>query len=351
MWTDHDIIFTDLDKIITDPIIPWDSLDGKNFYITGATGFLGGMLCRSLLYAAEIKKIKISIVAQIRSKNKSTDLFKIKDSLKYGNLDFQLSDITNVISIKDNLDYIIHCASPTSSAYFVNNPVETINSIFNGTQNILNLSLEKNVTSVLYLSSMEVYGTKTKEIVEEEDIGYLPINSVRSSYPQAKRLAETLCYSYYHKYNLPVKIVRPTLTFGPGVLKTDNRIFMQMGRSVINNKDIILFTNGLSKRDYIYTSDISRLLLSILLLGTNGETYNVSNPDTYMSIVDLAKHFQKFAKNTDIIFDKNTTSSQYYPSETHIQLDITKMMQLNNFKLTPIDTMIMNLLDWIRLID
>lgn len=73
-----------------------------------------------------------------------------------------IGDINKAIEVGENIDYIIHGASITSSKSFVNSPVETIMTAIMGTRNILELAKNKSVKGFIYLSSLEVYGDSAK---------------------------------------------------------------------------------------------------------------------------------------------------------------------------------------------
>ena len=77
------------------------------------------------------------------------------------------------ISYEGTIDYIIHTASPTGSRYFVEHPVETIHTAIDGTDHVLRLAREHQVEGMVYLSSLEVYGTprgeQTKGTIKEDD--------------------------------------------------------------------------------------------------------------------------------------------------------------------------------------
>ena len=113
-----------------------------------------------------------------------------------------------------------------------------------------------------------------------------------------------MCISYNKEYGVSAKILRLTQTFGPGVNLTDNRVFAQFAKSVIYSTDIVLNTAGRTKRDYLYTADAVKAILSVLLLGKDGNIYNVSNPDTYCTICDMAKMCTELADNKiKVVFD------------------------------------------------
>ncbi|MBQ9453023.1 MAG: NAD-dependent epimerase/dehydratase family protein, partial [Desulfovibrio sp.] len=311
----------DLNAIVDDKLIPWNQFSGKRVLVTGATGLLGSLLVKSLLCASDKYDFSISILAFVHDTSKVSQTF-MSYLEKYKNkVHFHKGDICSPLSIDDTVDYIIHAAAPTSSTYFVEKPVETIAAVYQGTANVLALARKKDVKSMLYISSMEVYGQLDHVEAKEEDAGSLDPLAVRSSYPQAKRLAETLCAAYAREYGFPVKIARPTLVFGPGVSPNDNRVFMQMARAALAHGEIRLATDGATERDYIYTADACRMLFSILLKGENGQAYNVANPETYMSILDLAKAFQKARPLTTVQINTGN-DVRSYANEMHITLCI-----------------------------
>ena len=196
---------------------------------------------------------------------------------------------------------------------------------------------------------MEVYGEIPHETVKEEDFGLLNWMNLRSSYPQSKRLAETLCLSYCSEYGVPVKIVRPTLTFGPGVSKEDNRVFAQFARAVINKTDITLLTKGGTKRDYLYTADAVKGILTILLSGKNGEAYNLSNQDSYCTILEMAQMCCGLANNEiSVKFDLDPEKSKCYPKEQKIQLNNSKYQALNNSSKTSIKDIYIKLISYLK---
>lgn len=192
------------------------------------------------------------------------------------------------------VDYIIHCASATRSIDMVNHPVEVTGSIINATQNVLELARLYEIKSMVYLSSMEIYGdidcSDGHRVTEEEAAaGRIEPLNVRSCYPLGKRMAENICFSYFKEYGVPVKIARLAQTFGRGILPSDNRIFAQIARTVKEGSDIILHTEGCSMGNYCAIDDALTGILKILECGKDGEAYNVVNEENTMSIRQMAE--------------------------------------------------------------
>lgn len=155
--------------------------------------------------------------------------------------------VTEKISARQKVDYIFHCASVTASKVMINNPVETLLTSIDGTKNVLNFARESSCKSVVYVSSMEMYGSfaEANNNVTETELGYINPLAVRSNYPESKRLCENMCVAFWSEYGVPVKIARLSQTFGAGILSGENRVFAQFARSAIEGKDIVLHTRGL----------------------------------------------------------------------------------------------------------
>lgn len=313
------------------------------FLITGATGLVGSLIIKTLFFISEARELNLKIFCIFRDQYKFEKIFS-KYKSKRTQLISIIHDLTkSTFNVNNKIDYVIHCASNTSSESFVNEAIQTINTNILGVQNLIN-SLNNKVKSIVYVSTMEVYGSLYSNIpIDEKKIGKIDLANIRNSYPLSKQTAELLCHIYAKVYNYPIKIVRPTLIFGPGVSISDNRVFMIFTKSVINSKNIILNTSGNSKRDYIYTIDAVKGILSILLFGKNQESYNLSNPETFCSINELAYKFMKYNPNIKLIHELNQ-NVKLYPTEQHIVLDNTKRKLIYDFKMTNLETMIHNLI-------
>ena len=234
--------------------------------------------------------------------------------------------------ITENIDYIIHCAAPTQSAYMVSNPVETADSIVLGTRNILEFAHRKKVKGMVYLSSMEVYGVVADigRPRREEELGDISLDSVRSCYPMAKRMAEHYCFLYAKEYGVPVKVARLSQTFGTGVKLQDNRVYMQFARAVVEQKDIVLKTDGMSMGNYCATEDVVNAIFMILEKGEMGEVYNVVNEQNTMRIRDMAKLVaQEIAGNRiKVVMQPIAIEKTGYASHTELRMSGERLRQL-----------------------
>lgn len=320
------ILLEDIEYIANSDMVSWEKLINRSIFLTGATGLIGSQIVLALDKYNQLHDANISVYALARNRDKANSLFNACTD----KIIVVEGDMTGDINLEDDIDYVIHGASMTSSKDFVELPVETIMSGINGTNNILSFARSKNVSGFVYLSSLEAYGITdaSKKTITEEDYGYIDQLAPRSSYSEGKRIAECLCISYGSEYGLPVKIVRLCQTFGAGVVYSDNRVFAQFAKSVIENKDIVLKTKGETYRNYCYTRDAVTGILCVLLDGNKNEAYNIANPTTGISICDMAQMItDKIAEGKiKVVFDiAEDISKLGYGPTIKISLDTNKI--------------------------
>ena len=198
-----------------------------------------------------------------------------------------------------SVDYIIHAAGNAHPAAFQSDPVGTIMESVTGTEELLRLAHTCKAKRFMYVSSGEVYAQQKEntdnttpyipDTFSEDDIGYVNPLLARSCYPNSKRLSETLCAAYIAQYGIDAVIVRPCHTYGPGFTDKDSRAQAQFLRNALMGEDIVLKSAGQQIRSYNYIADCVSALLSVLTSGSKGEAYNLANPDTAVSIAELAK--------------------------------------------------------------
>lgn len=324
-----DVLAEDLEIIRRDEEL--ERLAGNTILVTGATGLIGSLFIKAVMLFNEDNQNKIRVIGLVRDFEKARRIFG--DLFINSELFWVQSDLVEFTDIEFDVDYIIHTASVTTSKLFVTNPVETIETMYCGTKNILELARKKKCKSVVYLSSMEMYGVPDAGLpkVQEKDLGYIDILNVRSSYSEGKRIAECLCASYCDEYGVPVKIARLAQTFGAGILQQDNRVYAQFARSVLNKRDIVLHTEGKSYGNYCYTTDAIRALILLLNKGENGQAYNVCNEETTTTIADMAKMVnQEFGDGSiKVIFDIPKDQKTYgYAPDVKMCLSSEKLRML-----------------------
>ena len=161
---------------------------------------------------------------------------------------------------------------------------------FLGMYNLLEYAKNAKVSNLVYISSSEVYGISTSNNpLDEKYIGTVDHLSVRSSYASSKRATETLCASFASEYGIKIMIVRPGHIYGPSAKDSDNRVSSFFMAEAIAGRDIVMKSTGSQLRSYCYSLDCASAILSVLLSGGSGQAYNVSNPNSIITIKQMAE--------------------------------------------------------------
>ena len=324
-----DVLEEDFDKI-TKRDISWDALRNSSFVITGATGLIGSLIVKYLLYANRTMNFGAKIYAVVRNVEKADKIFAEE---KTDALTYVVADLTKEkVNCEGDCDYIVHAAAVTASKVMVSDPVGTICTSIDGTEKMLQLAVEKKAKAFIYISSMEIYGQPTVGgKTAEKDLGYVDIENVRSCYPEGKRMCECLCTAYAAQYGVNVISARLAQTFGAGILPTENRVFAQFARSVMRGENIVLHTTGESEGNYLYTADAIAAIMTLLVKGKAGEAYNIANEDSHITIRNMAELVAReiAGEKIQVVIDipEDSVSLGYAPP-VKMWLDASKMREL-----------------------
>jgi len=270
-------------------------LEGKSILIIGANGLIGINLA-SLIASLQIKTIKLSLISSSEiSPLLENTLARTKYTYKKANL-----ALPEALKSEDKADYVIFAAGYGQPAKFLTNKTSTILLNTLGLSNAI--ATLKEGGSLLYLSSSEVYSGLEESQLDETKIGCTPTNHPRSSYIEAKRCGEALCYANMDSER-KVKIARLALAYGPGFREDDQRVLHELIMKGLRTGVINLKDDGSAFRTYIYIDDAVRYLLNILVNGREA-LYNVSG-DSETTISGLARliannlNIESTTKNTD----------------------------------------------------
>lgn len=329
----NNLIYDEDLAIVSNTISP-DKLKNKTILVTGATGMVGTFLVDTLMYFNFRKNANIKVIACGRNRNRIVKYFGYyKESSQFVVLQ---QDVREPFLIKENIDYVIHCASNAHPVAYAEDPVGTMTTNFLGTKNVLDLCVAKKA-ELLFVSTFNVYGKNRGDVMAftEDYTGNLKIES-RACYPESKRSSETLCHCYASQYGIKFKIARLSRVFGPTMIDTDSKASAQFFRNGINGNDIVLKSNGKQYYSYIYTPDAVSALLFILTKGKNYETYNIGNTNCNIYLGDFAQLVAKETGNK-VIFDVQSQKEQKGSmNSVHDILDYSKLSTLGwkpNYKM------------------
>jgi len=252
--------------------------------ITGAAGFIGSHLSEKLIRTG-YRVIGVDNLL-------TGDLANIS-SLTGKDFRFIKHDVTNYINIDENVDFVLHWASPASPADYLNFPIPTLKVGALGTHNALGLAMAKNAVFVL-ASTSEVYGDPLIHPQPESYWGNVNPIGPRGVYDEAKRFAEAMTTAYHRYHGLKTRIVRIFNTYGPRMRLNDGRAIPNFIGQALRNEPLTIYGNGEQTRSFCYITDLVDGIIR-LMHSDISEPVNIGNP-TELSIKNIA---QKIIKATD----------------------------------------------------
>lgn len=264
-------------------------LKGKTIFITGATGMICSCFIDVIMKYNSNSDEKCKIIALGRNDSYAQERFKFYWDKEY--FQFIIQDVSKPFEyVSQNIDFFIHAASSTHPRAYANEPINTIFSNVYGIDNLLKIVTGNKDSRLLFLSSVEIYGENKGDVTyfDEDYLGYINCNTLRAGYPEAKRLCEAICQAYIKEKNIDAVILRLPRSFGPTIKMDDSRAISQFIFRGIENKDIIVKSEGNQEFSYGFVIDEIYGILYAMLYGICGEAYNLSDQEFDIKLKDLA---------------------------------------------------------------
>lgn len=220
-------------------------MENEKILITGGLGFVGSNLSKSFSRFNEVLILD----------NKKYNLieFKNKTNINIENIDIRSKNISKIINLyKPTI--VVHCAAQTSVIDSIKDPETTKSINIDGTYNLLNEVKKLDNCYFTFISSGgAIYGDPKYLPVDEKH----PENPI-SEYGVSKLEGERLISKTFHKSKINYSILRPSNIYGPHQ-KSQNVIPIFID-NMIKNKEIIIYGDGNSSRDYIYIDDLVKII-------------------------------------------------------------------------------------------
>jgi len=287
----------DLRYICDNVSAEFSKMSGHNLLITGGAGFLGYYLVQAVLYwnlnRSSDNPIRLTVFdSYFRGLPQWLSDLETNENLSLVKFDMMQPLPKNM----GDYEYIIHAAGIASPMYYRKYPIECMDTNINGLRNLLDYCIlqrdqGKPVKGFMFYSSSEVYGDPAPENIPTDETyrGNVSFTGPRACYDESKRYGETLCVNFAQQHDLPITISRPFNNYGPGLKITDKRVLPDFARDVLNNRDIVMLSDGSPKRTFCYVADAVSGYFKVLVRGHQGEAYNVGVETPEISMLETAE--------------------------------------------------------------
>src|SRR5262249_9812289 len=259
----------------------------RSILVTGGAGFIGANLVNYLIEKYPEDRI---VVVDILTYAGSIE--NLPEKMLHGqhpHLRFWYGNVCNaalIDTLVEEADVVIHLAAETHVTRSIFDSLLFFQTDVLGTQTIANAVVKAGpkVKRFIHVSSSEVYGTASKDKMDEEH----PLNPM-SPYASAKCGADRLVYSYWATYRIPSVIVRPFNNFGP--MQHLEKVVPRFITSVLLGEDLTVHGDGAAARDFLFVDDTCRAIDMILQAPAelvHGEIFNIASGE-HRSIGNIAR--------------------------------------------------------------
>lgn len=244
--------------------------------VTGGAGFIGSHISEKLLEDGH----EVGII---------DDFSTGEQKPKGANI------ITGSILDKDTLskafqdvEIVFHQAAQVSVPESVKNPEFTKKVNVEGTKNVLDMALRKNVKKVIFASSAAIYPDVKYPVKENEE------TDPQNPYGESKKEAEDLMHAYSGENGLETVCLRYFNVYGPRQQSGVVSIFL---KNALGPKIIKIYGDGKQTRDFIHVSDVVRANMKAAFSKTSGESFNIATGKG-TALLDLVSAIEKTSGKT-----------------------------------------------------
>jgi nucleoside-diphosphate-sugar epimerase len=273
------------------------ALQGKRVLITGGAGFIGTTLARELVADNDVVALD----------NLHRDALSGSELVEHPNFTFHQGDVLDAEMVRDlarGATHIVHCAAIAGVDTVLESPVRTMRVNLIGTYNVLDAAhaTQSTLERLVDFSTSEVFGTHAYRVEETHMTSGGSVGEARWTYAVSKLAGEYFAHAYFDEYDLPVTTVRPFNVYGPG----------QVGVGAIHNftvralagDDLVIHGDGSQIRAWLYVDDmVEALLLALEREEAIGETFNIGNARSTVTVLDLAERIKRLTgSSSEVVF-------------------------------------------------
>lgn len=294
-----------------------------NIVVTGGAGFIGSHLIDRLL--AEGHSV-INIDNFDPFYDESIKRENIKGHLGYDTYSLLEVDIRDKEAldktISDDTDVIVHLAAKAGVRPSIADPITYQEVNVAGTQNMLEVAREKNIKQFVFASSSSVYEKNPNVPWKEDDPVLQPI----SPYASTKVSGELLGHVYSHLHDIRFLALRFFTVYGPR--QRPDLAIHKFLKLMSDGKEITLYGDGSTRRDYTYIDDIvDGILAANDYKDSNYEIINLGNSQT-VELLELVEAIEEASRIT-----ANKTFGPEQPGDVkQTWADVSKANKFLNYK-------------------
>lgn len=262
--------------------------------ITGGAGFIGTTLAERLINNNQL----------VIFDNFHRDALTPSGLMDHPNLTVAKGSVLDVEKVENAMkgcNMVVHMAAIAGVDTVMKMPVTTMKVSLIGTYNILEAALKQgDIERVIDFSTSEVFGSYAFKVNEKDSTTLGAVGEARWTYAVSKLATEHLSDCYYKQYGIPTVCIRPFNIYGP----------RQVGEGAIHHfivkalksENLTVHNEGSQLRAWCYVDDIVEgILLALTKQSAVGQSFNIGNPRSAITVYNLAREIVRLTGNTSSI--------------------------------------------------
>jgi len=292
--------------------------------ITGGSGFIGSHLVDNLLDETSDEILVLDDFSTGDAGN--------LDHLDTDRVETRDGDVRDIDTVRDTVgdaDTVYHLAAAVGVQNIVENPLNSLKTNLEGTENVLEAAAEDG-TPVFLASSSEVYGkSESVPFSETDNAVYGPTTTPRWGYATAKAVDEFLALAYHDEHDLRVVMGRYFNIVGPRQTGQYGMVIPTFVEQALAGEDLTVYGDGTQTRSFTHVADAVEITHELLTTEeAHGEIFNIGAPEP-TSINDLAERVIELVDSdssiTHIPFEEVYGEDFEEPDER--EPDVTKLRE------------------------
>jgi UDP-glucose 4-epimerase len=265
------------------------ALHGKRILITGGAGFIGTTLARRLVDDNEV----------VAMDNLHRDALSGTGLEEHPNFSFEAGDVLDLPRLTElarGCSHIVHAAAIAGVDTVLDSPVRTMRVNVIGTYNALEAALatQDTIERLIEFSTSEVFGQHAFNVGEGSVTTIGSVGEARWTYAVSKLAGEHMAHAYHRELGLPNFSLRPFNVFGPGQI--GGGAIRAFSEAALSGRDLTIHGDGSQIRAWLYVDDmVDGLLLCLEHPNAVGESFNVGNARSAVTIFDLAQRIKRIS--------------------------------------------------------